>query len=165
MIDFFMKHRTKLRRIAYALVAFAIVYSYFGNPEIRANREGFKDRIKMVTTDTMILEAVTPFAWDTMYSFRSDTDRDTIVEVIRIPEAKVQTDNSADKIRLVFVYKDKVVCDICEHPSDVGYDIIFGEDVPGGSLGECSYYKINYGSAIRFKVEHEGDMVILNGTK
>lgn len=163
MIEFFMKYRAKLRLGAYLLVAVAIVYSFIGSPEIRANREGFKDRVKMTNTDTVIFEMITPFAWDSVYSFSPYADRNTIVEVLGIPEAKVQTTDSEGMVQLIFVYKDKVVCDICEHPSNVGYDIIFGDDVPMESHGEYSYYKIDYGSAVRFNVEHEGDMVILNG--
>ena len=114
------------------------------------NEKRFVDNIKVLSDETEIeLKDVTPFEWDTVYSFGPYTSREKVQETIGF-EAKVNETVSEGMLHLVFVKDKEVVCEIIGHPTNLGIAI------------NTFSNSINVEDNIVFKVKNETGFVCLS---
>jgi hypothetical protein len=80
------------------------------------------------TSDMVILSKVTPFEWDTVYSFTPYTSKEKIYETVGYKWDYINetVDEAMDQV--VFLNDGKVVCYIYGYPSNNGYSVNFDDE-------------------------------------
>ncbi|TCO68091.1 hypothetical protein [Marinisporobacter balticus] len=113
------------------------------------NEKKFTDTIKELRDETEIgLKDITPFEWDTVYSFAPYTSKKMVQEIIGF-KAKVSETVSEGMPHFVFVKDKEVVCEIIGYPSNLGINI------------NTFRSSINSEDNVVFKVRKETDIVYL----
>jgi hypothetical protein len=111
--------------------------------------QAFIKNIKALDDKTeVVLNDITPFDWDVVYSFAPYTSKEDIQKTIGF-EAKVQETVNEGMLHLIFVKDKKVEYEIMDYPSNLGINII--------TFSDSICYKDN----AHFKVKTEEDIIYL----
>ena len=116
------------KRILAVIVVMLAAYAglrWYGNC-VRTERErALQAVVTGISKDTVTLNEVVPFAWDTVYTFAPYTPREEIEAVIGFRSAAIQEGYSEGILRLVFVKGRRVAAMVCATPQALGYTIVF----------------------------------------
>ncbi len=114
------------------------------------NEKAFINNVKALKNETEVtLNDITPFEWDTVYSFGPYTSKEEVQETIGF-KANVGETVSEGMPHLVFVKDKEVVCEIIGYPSNLGIDI------------KSFSSSINAKDNIVFKVKNSSDIICLS---
>ena len=122
-----MKKMMMKRIVAIAVVLLAAFAGlrWYGDC-VRTERErALQAAVTGISKDTVTLNEVVPFAWDTVYTFAPYTPREEIEAVIGFRSAAIQEGYSEGILRLVFVKGRRVAAMVCATPQTLGYTIVF----------------------------------------
>lgn len=100
------------------------------------NAELLKDEVLSIeqSAETVNLTDLTPFEWDTAYSFDPYTPKDTIFEIVGYKWDNINETVSEGMNQLVFLKDEKVVCYLYGYPENNGYGIFFFNQNDKGSI-------------------------------
>ncbi|MEH7380917.1 hypothetical protein V7138_10590 [Bacillus sp. JJ1533] len=106
--------------------------------------------------ETINLADVTPFEWDTVYSFGPYTSKEDIYETVGYKWDNIQETMNEDMDQIVFLNDGKVVCYIYGYPTNKGYSIFY----LGETVSEfASVLKLE--DDLQFQVKRENEVVYL----
>ena len=125
----------------------ALIYLLLGNPLVVHHNHQLHEALMGLEDGTEVsLDAVTPFPWETAYSFPAYTTRAEIEETIGARSRNIGEGVSEEMRSLVFLHRGKVTASICAYPGNLGYSLEFSSPV-------------TYGDGTVFAVEHRDGIV------
>ncbi|MCC3357049.1 hypothetical protein [Bacillus sp. REN16] len=122
------------------------------------NEELLREQILSIgqSVETIELTDVTPFEWDTIYSFSPYTPKEQIYEIVGYKWDRISETMSEGMNQIVFLKDGKVVCYVYGYPTTIGYSIsYFGE-----TLAESATV-LKVSDDLTFQVQREGEVVHL----
>lgn len=150
-----MKRKTRAMAIVLAVIALAAGLGGLlsGHLPVLINNAKLKKAMRAVATQTVQLNEVVPFAWDSVYTFGPYQSKADMEALIGFKTAAIKENNiSEGMVHLLFVYKNKAVASILGYDSDLGYRIDFSS-------------KIAFDENARFSVTKTGAVVALSRTE
>ncbi len=105
---------------------------------------------------TIDLTEVTPFEWDTVYSFSPYTPKEKIYETVGYKWDRIQETVNEGMNQMVFLKDGKVICYLYGYPTNNGYGIFYS----GETLSEYATV-LNVDDDLTFQVEREEKVVYL----
>ena len=91
------------------------------------NADKFQEATKMQANGGIVsLDEITPFEWDTVYTFAPYTPKEKIYEVIGYQWDSISETVSEGMNQLIFIDKVKVVCYVYGYSDYLGYGFNFG---------------------------------------
>ncbi|HCA30750.1 MAG TPA: hypothetical protein DEP23_14960, partial [Ruminococcaceae bacterium] len=97
-----------------------------GNPIIFINNQKLENSIRSIDNQTVQLNDVIPFEWDTLYTFGAYSSKEEIEDIIGFKSADIKENNiNEGMVHLLFAKDDKVVASILGYSSNLGYSIDF----------------------------------------
>lgn len=146
--------------IAGIAAGFLIAEAIFGiwSPVERNGRlfgKNMKELSVMASGDEVNLTDITPFAWDTVYSFDPYVTKDEMETVLGFESRHLKETVSEGMVQLVFVKANEVVCSICGYRDNLGYSVNLG------SWGQERPYRRVYAGSDHFTLEKDQDTPVL----
>ncbi|MDR4889856.1 hypothetical protein RGU12_20385 [Fredinandcohnia sp. QZ13] len=108
------------------------------------------------SVETVELTEVTPFEWDTVYSFSPYTPKNEIYETVGYKWDRIQETVNEGMNQIVFLQDGKVVCYVYGYPTNNRYGIYYSGDVTSGGATV-----LNSSEDLKFQVKREDDVVYL----
>jgi hypothetical protein len=111
-----------------AVLGVVIFGEFQSAPIWEDNAQKFKETAKTHANDTVVLLAdITPFQWDTVYTFAPYTTKETIYQVIGYKWDTISETVNEGMNQVVFAHKGKVVCYVYGYSDNLGYGFDFGD--------------------------------------
>ncbi|MEH7238021.1 hypothetical protein [Bacillus sp. JJ1562] len=122
------------------------------------NEELLREQVLSIgqSVETINLTDVTPFKWDTAYSFSPYTPKKEIYETVGYKWDRIRETVSEDMNQIVFLKDGKVVCYVYGHPTNIGYSIYYS----GETLSERAPV-LKVSDDLTFQVKREDGVVSL----
>ena len=76
----------------------------------------------------ILLNDITPFNWDKVYSFKPYTSKEEIEKILGFKSIYISEGISEGMMQLIFVKDKRIVANICAHPNKVLYSINFSKE-------------------------------------
>ena len=140
-----MDKRKGIIMIGAVLFACVIFFSIFGNPLILKNGYDFGRAVKAIKAETVTLNEITPFEWETVYSFAPYASKQEMESIIGFKSNHITETVSEGMVQLIFVKGSRVVCSIRGYSSNLGY----GVSLWSGGESHC---QIRRGDNVAFSV-------------
>ncbi|MBQ7860296.1 MAG: hypothetical protein IJ347_09225 [Faecalibacterium sp.] len=112
-----------LKTVLSLMAAMLLFVLVFGDPLVLWNNLKLKENILSTQQQTITLHQVTPFVWDTVYTFSPYTSKEEIARVIGFSSISIKETVSEGMTQLLFVDGNRVVCSVCAYPSAMGYGV------------------------------------------
>lgn len=146
-----MKKRAKV--IGLIVVIFILIlllaYAIIGNPRVFINNRSLKNAIIKVEGETVLLNDIVPFDWDTMYTFAPYESKESIEATLGFESNSIEVNNiNEGMVHLILVDEQKIVASILGYSENLGYAITFSD-------------VITFDENAQFKVEKENGEIIL----
>lgn len=143
-----------MRRIIVSIfLLLALGYSLIGNPAIAYRNYKLKNAILSVDSgQTISLNDITPYEWDTVYTFDPYTSRQEIEEIIGFKSRYIKETVSEGMVQLLFVKGDSVAASVCGYADNLGYRVEFNGAIDYADEAEFSVSK-NEGIVALIKTE------------
>lgn len=120
-----MKKKIKIAVIILALIGVAGYY-LTGHPVVFINNAKLKNSMQSIENQTVHLNDIVPFQWDTLYTFEPYSSEEEIEEIIGFKSAAIKENIiNEGMVHLLFVKGDRVVASIPGYDSKSGYRIDF----------------------------------------
>lgn len=147
-----MKKKTRVKVLVCAVLVLAIGYLIVGNPIVFMNNRRLKRAITEITADTVTLNEVVPFEWDSVYMPGPYASKENIEKLIGFKSASIKENwINEGMVQLIFVKDQRVVSSVLSYPENLGYSIGFRNYGP----------RIDAKDHVRFQVENRGGIVCL----
>lgn len=141
------------RTIVAIFLLLALGYSLIGNPAIAYRNYRLKNAILSVGSgEAVTLNDITPYKWDTVYTFEPYTSRQAIEEIIGFKSRYVKETVSEGMVQLLFVKGDSVVASVCGYADNLGYQVEFNGAIDYAEEAKFSVSK-NEGIVALIKIE------------
>ena len=123
---------------------------------VKDNNAAFSNAVKAINTDTVTLNELTAFEWDTMYTFAPFTPKESIEKIMGFSSGDIKPTYNEAQSQLIFVKAGKVVCNIWGYGNDLGYWISFYyyDNID-------DYLAVSQDNSVLFSVERSGEEFIL----
>ncbi len=144
-----MKRKKVILSIIAAVLILLMAYIVIGNPFVLINNFKLQQSVTSITSKSVELNQIVPFAWDTVYTFAPYTSKDEIENTIGIKSNSIQETVSEGMVHLIFVKNKKVVASVCGYASNLGYQIDFSD-------------KIAVTDNAVFNVQKDSDVIVLS---
>lgn len=110
-------------------IASIIINSTFEKEIWDINAEKLKNSISSISVPVVIedLSTVTPFEWDTLYSFEPYLPKENIYETVGYKWDSINETVSEGMTQIVFMKDNKVVCYVYGYPENVKFWFNFGQ--------------------------------------
>ena len=119
------------------------------HPVMRWNSSRLKAAVQAAEGDTVTLNEVVPFGWDTVYTFAPYESKAEIEETIGFSSSAIQENwINEGMVHLLFVKDQNVVASVLGYPEELGYSIDFNGQVTRAEEA-------------LFRVERKGDVTRL----
>lgn len=146
-----MKKRRVKALICVALVL-VIGYLVVGNPIVFINNRKLKHAIREITADTVTLNEVVPFEWDSVYMPDPYSSKEKIEKLVGFRSASIKENwINEGMVHLIFVKDRRVVASVLSYSENLGYSIGFRNYGP----------RIDAEDHVKFRVENKGGIVSL----
>ncbi|MDR2571471.1 MAG: hypothetical protein LBD23_14430 [Oscillospiraceae bacterium] len=122
---------------------------------IKNNNAAFSEAVKAINADTVTLNELTAFEWDTMYTFAPFTPKKAIEEVIGFSSSDIQATINESQSQLIFVKDNKVVCSIYGYGNSLGYWFSFRDYL-------SDYLAVTPDDIVIFSVDYSGVELFLS---
>lgn len=122
------------------------------------NADLLKEKVLSIdeTRVNVNLSEITPFDWDTVYTFSPYTSTQNIYNTVGYKWDTISETVNEGMNQIVFMKDGKVVCYIYGYPVNNGYGISFRDDeYKNGAI------KLNNNKNLDFKVERKDDVIFL----
>lgn len=122
------------------------------------NADLLKEKVLSIdeTRVNVNLSEITPFDWDTVYTFSPYTSTQNIYNTVGYKWDTISETVNEGMNQIVFMKDGKVVCYIYGYPVNNGYGISFrDEEYKNGAI------KLNNNKNLDFKVERKDDVIFL----
>lgn len=117
-------------RIFGALIILVIVFCAFGHPMISLHNGRLKQAILATEGQESIhLNDIVPFDWDTLYTFDPYTSKEEIQETIGCKSFAIRETVSEGMVQLIFIKDNRVTASVCEYAENLGYQLNFQSPV------------------------------------
>ena len=147
-----MKKKTRVKVLVCAVLVLAIGYLIVGNPIVFMNNRKLRSAITEITADTVTLNEVVPFEWDSVYMPDPYASKENIEKLIGFKSASIKENwISEGMVHLIFVKDRRVVASVLSYPQNLGYSIGFRKYGP----------QIDVEDHVRFQVEIKNEIVCL----
>ena len=122
--------RRKIIIIAIAIMLTVVLINGFKKDVWDVNEELLKQEVINVgdSVESVNLSDVTPFEWDSVYSFDPYTSKDTIYKTVGYKWDAISETVNGGMNQLVFMKNKKVVCYLYGYPANNGYGIFFNSE-------------------------------------
>lgn len=147
-----MKRKSILKAMACVALVLAVGYFVIGNPIVFMNNRKLKTAVTGITADTVTLNEVVPFEWDSVYMPDPYASKENIEKLIGFKSASIK-ENWVNEgiVHLIFTKGQRVVAGVLSYPQNLGYSIGFGKYGP----------RIDAVDNVRFQVEKQNGVVRL----
>lgn len=118
-----------MKKVFIMLISMLIVLNLSGCKApsfVDKNNASFKEAVRAINTDEILLKDIVPFEWDIMYNFTPYTSREKIEEIIGFHSDDIIETVNEGMTQLLFVKDNQVVSSICGFSSHLGYSLFFG---------------------------------------
>ena len=143
-----MTKKTKITTIILSCACLVVIAGYLviGNPAVFLNNHKLEKSVKSINSDTVKLNDIVPFDWDTVYTFEPYSSKESIEEVIGFKSADIKENNiNEGLVHLLFVKDKKVVASILGYSTDLGYRIDFPSEV---TFAENAQFNVTFADDI-----------------
>ena len=141
-----MKKKARVKVLVCAVLVLAIGYLIVGNPIVFMNNRRLKRAITEITADTVTLNGVVPFEWDSVYMPGPYASKENIEKLIGFKSASIKENwINEGMVQLIFVKDQRVVSSVLSYPENLGYLIGFRKYGP----------RIDAVDNVRFQVEKQ----------
>ncbi|MBM4763475.1 hypothetical protein [Bacillus sp. B15-48] len=154
-----MKPKKIIAIVAIIIICVVVLINLLKTELWEANEKLLRNGIISIeqTVESVNLLDVTPFEWDTVYTFDPYTPKDKIYETVGYKWDNIRETVSEGMNQVVFMKDAKVVCYIYGYPDNNGYGISFsGETI--NNIAEM--LKVN--DDLTFQVIRSDDVIYLN---
>lgn len=147
-----MKRKSILKAMAFVVLVLAVGYFVIGNPIVFMNNRKLKTAVTGITADTVTLNEVVPFEWDSVYMPDPYASKENIEKLIGFKSASIKENwINEGMVQLIFVKDQRVVSSVLSYPENLGYSIGFRNYGP----------RIDAKDHVRFQVENRGGIICL----
>ena len=138
----------KLKKLLIVLcVLFCIAYYLlFGSPIVDWRNEKLAEATNNITTETVTLEEVVPFAWDAVYKFEEYTSKEEVAETLGFYSVEINESWTESQNWYYFVKGNRIVAN--PEDSSLGCYIALPNNREGSSCGSA-----HYGDYVLFEVD------------
>ena len=144
-----MTKKVVLISLASIILIGIIGYWIIGNPIVLINNQKLGNAIKSINTQSIQINDIVPFEWDTLYTFTPYTSKEEIAQIIGFKSNEIKENNiNEGMVHLLFVKGNKVVASILGYGRNLGYRI----DFPN---------KVEYKENAQFNVTNVEDVITL----
>lgn len=147
--------KTKVTTFILVCVAIITVLGYLiiGNPAVLINNKKLESSVKSISSETVKINDIIPFEWDTVYTFTPYESKESIEEIVGFKSNDIKENNiNEGMVHLLFVKDKKVVASILGYGENLGYSIDFTS-------------KITFAENAQFNVTKTEDITVLTYTK
>ena len=150
----------KIILLAIAIIV-VVVFIFFFVPymKIEMNNGAFSKAVKQVSSDEISLKELTPFEWDTMYTFSPYMPKENMREIMGVRSIHIRQTISEGMTQLFFIKDGKLVSSIYGYTDNLGFRFDFRKENEGWK--DYEYVAFNSSDTIRFQVEKNGNATIL----
>ena len=131
-----MKKLKKLLIVLFALLCIAY-YLLFGSPLVDWRNEKLAEATNNITTETITLEELVPFAWDAVYVFEPYTSKEEVAETLGFRSVEINESWTESQNWYYFVKGKRIVAN--PEDSSLGYYIDLPNNREGRSCGSAHY--------------------------
>ena len=125
-----MKKKASATVLVVILALVIVRYFFVGNPIIAVHNNQLKKAVTSIKdSQTVTLNEVVPFEWDTVYTFAPYETKENIEKTIGAKSSSIKETVSEEMVSLVFVKDNKVTASVFAYPSNLGYKISFDDFV------------------------------------
>lgn len=97
--------------------------------QVKRNNRELGEAIRRIHTDTVLLNEVTLFDWDEVYTPDPDQTKEEIEQMIGFSSPDIQDNDIGEGMtHLIFVKDQQVVCSILGRPEELGYYVRLDDD-------------------------------------
>lgn len=139
-----MKNLKKLLMVLFVLLCI-VYYLLFGSPLVDWHNEKLVEATSNITTETIILEEVVPFAWDAVYVFEPYESEENIAKTLGFDSMEIHESWNDSDNWYYFVKDNRIVAN--PENSLLGIGIILPNNEEGTSAGS-----LHYGDYVLFEV-------------
>lgn len=146
------------------LIVVAVGY-YIGSGRLRVyiNNKELRKSVTSIADDTVCLNDIVPFEWDTVYTFSPYGDKESIEETIGFKSSLIKVNNiNEGLVHLIFVKDNKVMASVLGYSSNLGYRIDFNDRINYSDKAVFNVSKTNDQTILKLKTEEKG--LVFNGT-
>ena len=130
-----------------AIVLLSIpAYQYISQRDaLTRNNIAFHKAVDKLQSDSAVWNDIVPFAWDSFYLFDYGVTREEMAASTGLSADSLKEPASEGQVALLFVKDKKVVCQITDFPSRMGYSLRLTDDQTGSD-------RIDYTDHARFSI-------------
>lgn len=114
----------------------------------RMHEKQLQRAVLAVNRESVTLDEVVPFAWDTVQAFPPYTSEETIRQTLGVKGGSIPESFSEGMQLLIFVKGDRVAAAVCGYAETLGYAVEINETV-------------RFGEGVPFRVVRDGNLVVL----
>lgn len=112
------------------IMIFCLTYLFIGNPIVAYHNYQLKQAVPSIgDKETVTLNELVPFAWDTVYTFDPYTSQAEIEAEIGFSSNSIRETVSEGMVQLLFVKGKTVTASVCGYADSLGYRISFHHSV------------------------------------
>ncbi len=106
------------------IIIIMILPRYMSSPQTEYDSIKFEQAVGALTPGTSVkLTDITPFEWETCYTFDPYTSKEEIEKIIGFSSNSVREAKSEGMVQLLFVKGEEVTASECAYPEDIGYTV------------------------------------------
>ena len=156
-----MKSKKTLVIAAILMLFIVTTINIFKEDLWNTNAELLKEKVLSIgeSVETVTLTDVTPFEWDTVYSFNPYTPKDTIYKTVGYKWDSITETVSEGMNQIVFLKDKKVVCYLYGYPENNGFAIFFASQ---GQTETNSASELRINDDLAFKVNKSNNVIYLS---
>lgn len=153
-----MKSKHNVVIIAIGILFIAILINFFKKDLWELNEQLLREEVLSIeqSVESINLLDITPFEWDTVYSFDPYTSKEKVYETVGYKWDNISETVSEGMNQIVFMKDEKVVCYIFGYAQNNGYGIYF----LGEEFNDVAQ-KLNSNNDLIFQVERNKDFLYL----
>lgn|SRR5690554_6694697 len=153
-----MKSKQNVVIVAIGILFIAVLINLFKKDLWDLNEQLLKEEVLSIeqSVETVNLLDITPFEWDTVYSFDPYTSKEKVYETVGYKWDNISETVSEGMNQIVFMKDEKVVCYIFGYPQNNGYGIHF----LGEEFNDVAQI-LNSNNELIFRVERNSDFDFL----
>ena len=137
------------------IIIIMILPRYMSSPKTEYDSIKFEQAVGELEPGTSVkLADLTPFEWETCYTFDPYTSKEEIEKTIGFSSNSVREAKSKGMVQLLFVKGEEVTASECAYPENIGFDV----DLKGRK-------QISFSEDPVFDVTKKDDLVILTLTE
>ena len=146
-----------MKRTFALAICVLMLLCFFGcsrSSEVDKNNAALSEAVKAINTDEIVLNDLTTFDWDVMYTFDHFLPKENIEKIIGFSSYYIKATYNEAQTQMIFLKDNKLVCSIWGYSNNIGFFVSFGRY-------DGDYLAIEQIENAVFTVDYSGDEIVL----